>query len=445
MNNPVPPAPGFRIKTLGCRVNQYESESIEAALGAKGWLPAESGRIPALCIVNTCTVTARAAMQSRQAVRHAIRQFPAAAVVVTGCHAQSEPQVFAEIPGVDLIVGNSEKHRLPELISQGFSLNRQKPAIYCSSASLLRELPPTALPIVGGRARPYLKIQDGCGDFCTYCIVPYTRGPSRSLPPARVMEMIAALARQGARETVLTGIHLGRYGMELSPPTSLLSLLNRIDSEDAMERVRLSSIEPKELTDGIIEMAARNERFCPHFHIPLQSGDRGILEKMKRPYTPELFQGLVSRIHDNIADAAIGADVLVGFPGEDAAAFENTCSLLASLPVTYLHVFPFSPRPGTPAARFSGQVPAPVIKDRCRRLRHLSQSKKAAFYQAQTGRQVDVILENRRDPSSGCLKGVSANYLTVLTNGPDHYRNCHVRCRLTGPVLPEGIMGRIVE
>lgn len=445
MNNPAGKAPCFRITTLGCRVNQYESESIEAALQANGWLPEETGRNPAICIVNTCTVTARAAMQSRQAVRHAIRQFPDAAVVVTGCYAQSEPQVFTGVPGVDLIIGNSEKHRLPEIISQACPWNRQKPTVYCSSARLLRDLPPTALPIAGGRARPYLKIQDGCGDFCTYCIVPYTRGPSRSLPPGRVMEMIADLARQGARETVLTGIHLGRYGMELSPPTSLQALLNRIDTEDAMERVRLSSIEPKELSDGIIEMAARNERFCPHFHIPLQSGDGRILEKMKRPYTPELFRALVSRIHDNIADAAIGADVLVGFPGEDAAAFENTCNLLEALPVTYLHVFPFSPRPGTPAARFPGQVPAPVIKDRCRRLRHLSQTKRAQFYQGQVGRQVDVILENRRDPSSGCLKGVSANYLTVLTNGPDDYKNCRVRCRLTGPVHPEGIMGRIVE
>jgi len=435
----------YRIATLGCRVNQYESESIEASLQESGWRPSETDQNTALYIVNTCTVTAKAAMQSRQAVRHAIREFPDAAIVVTGCYAQAEPQVFTEIAGVDFVIGNSEKHRVAAIINQAHPLNQQHPVVFCSGAHLLRELPPTDLPIPSGRARPYLKIQDGCGDFCTYCIVPYTRGPSRSLPPERVMEMMTTLARHGARETVLTGIHLGRYGLDLSPQTSLYELLKRIEAANAIDRVRLSSIEPKELHDDIIQMAALNRRICPHFHIPLQSGDAAILKKMKRPYTPELFKELVSRIHENISEAAIGVDVLVGFPGEDAAAFERTYHLLASLPVAYLHVFPFSPRPGTPASHFTDQVPASAVKSRCSRLRRLSQVKRAEFNQRQLGGVVDVILEERRDPSSGHLKGVSANYLTVLTNGPDDYKNSHVRCRLTGPLHPAGVIGQIIE
>lgn len=437
--------PRYRITTLGCRVNQYESESIAAALQSNGWSRAEKPHRPDLFIVNTCTVTAKAAMQSRQTVRHAIRKYPEAAILVTGCYVQSEPEVFAEIPGVNFIIGNADKHRIPEIIREKYQNRTTTPQIFCNPVNSLRKFAPAPLPKSNCRARPYLKIQDGCEDFCSYCIVPYTRGPSRSLPPDAVMEKIARLSADGAREIVLTGIHLGRYGLDLSPQTSLYDLLQRIDAADAIDRIRLSSIEPPELSGEIIQMAAKHRRICPHFHIPLQSGDKALLEKMKRPYTPELYKALVLSIRENMADAAVGVDVLVGFPGEDEKAFSNTYNFLESLPINYLHVFPFSPRRKTPASRYPDQVPPKTIKERCALLRQLSQTKKTEFYQRQIGQTVEVILEDKRDPSSGGLKGISANYLNVFTNGLNRYKNRQVKCRITGPVLPHGIIGKIVE
>ncbi len=443
MNKPSLATPGYRIVTLGCRVNQYESESIEADLQKTGWQPTKPGVPANLCIVNTCTVTAKAAMQSRQALRHAIRQNPDAVMVVTGCYVQSEPKVFSEIPGVHLIVGNTEKHRIPKIISTFSFLYESPPRLHWQQIHSMKRLPETALPVTDCRARPYLKIQDGCEDFCSYCIVPYTRGPSRSLPPETVLTLMEKLRDQGAKETVLTGIHLGRYGLDLSPGTSLYALLKQIVISPHTCRVRLSSIEPCEISPEIIELVKQRPVICPHFHIPLQSGDEQILKKMKRPYSPALFDELVRAIHENLPHAAIGVDVLVGFPGEDEDAFEHTYTLLASLPIAYLHVFPFSPRPPTPASRFSGQVAAPVIKNRCARLRDLSRAKRHHFYQTQLGRTVDVIIEDRRDPETGRLKAISSNYLTVLTDAPDHYRNMQVNCRLTGPVVSDGILGRI--
>ena len=442
MSKPFAGASGFRAVTLGCRVNQYETESIEAELRISGWVPAQSDQPAALYIINTCTVTGKAAMQSRQAVRHAIRENPEAAIVVTGCGVQAEPDTFSEIPGVHWVIGNADKHRIAEILAGNPLIPDSAPQRRLQRIRGMSRLPETALPAAESRARPYLKIQDGCDDFCSYCIVPHTRGPSRSLPPETVLDSVQKLARQGAKEVVLTGIHLGRYGADLTPQTSLYRLLRRIDAQAGVDRVRLSSIEPGELTPEIIQMAGEHTRICPHFHIPLQSGDAGILQKMKRPYSPALFSELIEQIHENLPDAAIGVDVLAGFPGEDETAFANTYALLAALPITYLHVFPFSPRPPTPASRASGQVPAAVVKERCASLRSLSQAKRSEFYQRQTGRRAAVILEDKRDKETGLLKGISANYLTVLTNAPDHNRNTCISCRLTGPVVAGGIVGK---
>jgi threonylcarbamoyladenosine tRNA methylthiotransferase MtaB len=438
-------APAFAVTTLGCRVNQYESESIAAALAEIGWRPAEAGERADFCIINTCTVTAKAAMQSRQAVRRAVREHGGPVLVATGCAVQVEPGVFEGLEGVHYVVDNTAKHRIHEILENSAGRIPAAPQPYRGKILHMRTLPEPPLPPLGGRARPYLKIQDGCEEFCSYCIVPHTRGPSRSLPPDAAMDRMHELQRNGAKEVVLTGIHLGRYGVDLRPQSSLPDLLERIEREGAMERVRLSSIEPGELSERIIRMAKQNRRLCPHFHIPLQSGDKSVLDRMRRPYSPEFFSALVRFIHREIPDAAVGVDVLAGFPGEDERAFENTCTLLEALPIAYLHVFPFSPRPFTPAARFDGKLPVAVIKERTRRLRGISRAKRGAFYGRQTGRVVEVVLENRRDGASGRLKGVSENYLTVLADASDAYRNTRVWCRLTGPALPQGIAGRVVE
>ncbi|MBT4365092.1 MAG: MiaB/RimO family radical SAM methylthiotransferase, partial [Desulfobacteraceae bacterium] len=271
--------------------------------------------------------------------------------------------------------------------------------------------------------RPFLKIQDGCNSFCTYCIVPYSRGRSRSMPLEEVLNNIKTLDKAGYKETVLTGIHLGCYGLDLTPETSLFKLLDRIDKSTTIERIRLSSIEPHELNNEIIELVAESDKICNHFHVPLQSGSDNILKRMNRPYTSNKFREMILKISKSIPDAAIGVDTLIGFPGETEKEFENTFSLIKELPVTYLHVFPFSPRKGTPAEKYSDRVDTRVVKARCKKMRELGIKKKRAFCEESIGKTHKVLLEEKRDDKTGLLKGITSNYISVLSDGPDCFKN----------------------
>lgn len=336
---------------------------------------------------------------------------------MTGCYAQTEPEKIKPIAGVDCIVGHTDKHNIPELIL----LHGQK-----QTHQIVTEpnenFFPTAIP-ASLRTRPVLKIQDGCNAFCTYCIVPLARGRSRSMPVSTVIKNLDGMHQKNIREVVLSGIHLGCYGHDLSPKTDLYRLLCEIDRCSAVERIRLSSIEPMELSDDIIDLVAGSQRFCHHFHIPMQSGDRSVLKKMNRPYSPEFFCSLVMRIHERIPNAAIGADVLVGFPGEEDLSFEATAALLQELPITYLHVFPFSPRKGTPAAGFPGLPPVAAVKERCSKIRTIGLKKKAAFYQHNRDIIHTVLIENRRDRKTNLLRGMTSNYIPILTEGPENCMN----------------------
>lgn len=435
------------IKTLGCKVNQCESEAILNTLveSDRGFTAGGDG--PAdVVIVNTCTVTRKAAMQSRQAVRRAIRSNPGARIVVTGCHAQIAPEELAAIDGVDLIVGNREKHRIPGQILGEVPVHTGGcTSAACPDIAGVHHF--DAVPGIahGGRTRPFLKIQDGCNDFCTYCIVPHARGRSRSLPMGQALEQIEQLGQLGYREVVLTGIHIGCYGHDLEPATGLYDLLCRIRDDGAIDRVRVSSIEPAELSDDIVGLADSGEdapgRLCPHFHIPLQSGDDGILQRMHRPYSRDYFKGLVQTIIHRLPDAAIGVDTLIGFPGETDDAFENTFELIRSLPVAYLHVFPFSAREGTPAASFKDQIPPPVIKKRCERMRRLGAEKRQGFYSRHAGKTVTVLVEETRDRTNGRLKGLTDNYIPVHFDGPDDLCNTLLAVDIKGIAadgVPEG-------
>lgn len=410
----------FAIITLGCRVNQFESDAIASLLKARGWKKADRGEKADVCIINTCTVTGKASMQSRQAIRAKIREHEGAAVMVTGCYAQTEADEIKKIEGVTHVIGQKEKHLIPdlaenisgmdELISKGGG-----DSFACLVPSFFEE-----------RTRPYLKIQDGCEAFCTYCIVPYARGKSRSMKFDGVLANLMKIKADGAHEAVLTGIHLGIYGHDLEPEANLQNLLAAVAKSENMPRIRLSSIEPKELSPVIVDLVASTDRICRHFHIPLQSGDAGILKRMGRPYTPEYFADLVTSINKKMPDAAIGADILAGFPGETDELFRNTFQLLESLPIAYIHAFPFSPRKGTPAATFSDQVHPDIMKKRCAEIRALGQKKKMEFYQRHTGKTLDMMIENKRDRKTGMLKGISGNYIFMLAEGADGYMNRHV-------------------
>jgi threonylcarbamoyladenosine tRNA methylthiotransferase MtaB len=263
------------------------------------------------------------------------------------------------------------------------------------------------------------------------------------LPVANVLKSIKALSVAGYQEIVLTGIHLGRYGCDLIPATPLRELLDRIDQSKLIQRVRLSSIEPLELADDLIQRVADSPRFCRHFHIPLQSGDDSILKKMKRPYTVDIFRQRVAKIRDQIPDAAIGVDTLIGFPGETDAAFSNTYDFINELPITYLHVFPFSARPGTPAARYPGKVAPDIIKERCEKMRRLGQAKRLHFYRNFIGKTVEILVESTRHAATGLLKGISSNYMPVLVDADDDQINKLVTVKLTDQI-DDALMGSIV-
>jgi threonylcarbamoyladenosine tRNA methylthiotransferase MtaB len=418
----------FTIATLGCKVNRYESEAISEQLAYEGWQPTDRGSKASLCIINSCTVTQKAAMQSRQAARKLIRNHPGALVVVTGCYPQIAPEVFSSMPGVHYVVGNTFKDQIARLAG---SHREHGPGVTLvedlSDPRPFQDLPVTRF---GNRTRPFLKIQDGCDAFCAYCIVPYARGRSRSLKPEIVIKRTRSLKEHGYAEVVICGINVGRYGQDLTPATSLCRLMQLIDASQGVKRLRLSSIEPAELSEELIGQLASSKRICPHLHIPLQSGDDEVLRSMNRPYSSQFYMDLVHHTISVMPDVAIGVDVLVGFPGETEMAFENTCRLIERLPIAYLHVFPFSMQKQTPAAAFRDPVPPEAIKKRCQHVRAIGETKRWKFYEKVIGSTFEVLIEGKRDRATGYLKGLTKNYIPVLVEGDDELMHRVIQTRL---------------
>ncbi len=423
----------FYIESLGCKVNQYESDGIAAQLEAHGFSRAGKGSPADICIVNTCAVTSRAGMQSRQETRKLIREHPDATVIVTGCHAQTDPEQFKKISGVDLIVCHQDKTLIPAYLTREAPEKNlfefRKPEYGKTSRFVGFDR-----PVYGKMTRAYLKIQDGCNQFCTYCIIPYARGASVSMPFDQVMAHVSGLNRQGFKEVILTGIHTGLYGLDLKPETSLTQLVKTLDEKQPVDQIRISSIEPNEITDDLINLARPGHILCDHFHIPLQAGDNGVLSRMKRPYSVEQFSEVIHSIHATLPHAGIGLDVIMGFPGETDEAFENTYKLVAALPVSYLHVFPYSPRKGTPAWHFTPKVPSDTAKKRAALMRELGEQKRKDFIKSNQGRILKGLIQNQRDRRTGMLKAVTTNYLTVLIkNETDAHGN------------PDSLKGQIVN
>ena len=428
----------FRIAvaTLGCKVNQCESAGIAAALSSRGMALVPFAEQADCYIINTCTVTRRTDFQSRQLIRRAIRRNPEAAVLVTGCYAQTAPEEIARIPGVRVIAGNAEKERIPELIGE---MAAGGPRVLVGDIRNEGGFSRLGAAVFPDHTRAFLKIQDGCNAACSYCIVPRARGRSRSLPAQEVAERITALSLAGYREAVLTGIHLGAYGRDLVPAIDLTAVVRRITEERLIGRLRLSSIEPREITDELISLVGSSGTVCRHLHIPLQSGDNGILAAMNRDYDSAFFSGLVEKIRRAVLGIGVGIDVMAGFPGETEAAFFNTLRLVEELPVSYLHVFPYSPRPGTPAAAMPGQVREEEKKRRAEGLRKVGMEKRHAFAGSFIGKPLTVLVEARKDKMTGYPLGFSDNYIPVAVRGGAATANRIVRA------LPESFRnGRLV-
>jgi threonylcarbamoyladenosine tRNA methylthiotransferase MtaB len=414
--------------TLGCKINQYDTNAMASSLEQAGHCIVERPSEADVAVINTCTVTGRTDYKGRQLIRKAIHQNPSAVIIATGCYAQVQAERIAGIPGVDYVLGNMEKPNIASWVSHGEK--QGVPRVQTGGISEVRSLGRESLDVHSGTTRAFLKIQDGCNHRCSYCIIPRARGRSRSLPLSHVKEKVELLVEKGFQEVVLCGIHLGVYGQDLEPAASLLDLLGDLEEETEIPRIRISSIEPNELTDELLDLFSNSRRLCPHFHLPLQSGDPDVLKAMNRPYGPDDFTSLVNRIREAMPDAAIGVDVIAGFPGEEDAAFQNTLRLLENLPVTYFHVFPFSPRPGTAAARLPDRVLPDQIQSRAKALRKVGMRKRIGFYKRFLHWEQEVLVETKRDSKTGMLKGVSRSYIPVLFEGPDSLQRMLVQVRI---------------
>jgi threonylcarbamoyladenosine tRNA methylthiotransferase MtaB len=398
----------FRIQNFGCRATQADGAALEGMLRRQGLAEAGQNRDADLVILNTCTVTAEADNDARQAARRVHRENPQARILVTGCYAQRAPQDLASLPGVEWVVGNSHKARIGELIQKAPYHGQVTVGDIFEQQQFLSAPVEDAL---GDRTRPNLKIQDGCNNRCAFCVIPSVRGRSRSAQPDDVVAQVRQLAAR-YKEVVLSGINLGRWGRDLAGRTRLADLVRRLLDETDVRRLRLSSVEPMDFSDDLLRLMAESGRIARHVHAPLQSGSDRTLRRMRRKYRPRHYEDRIRSARLLMPDAAIGADVMVGFPGETEEEFEESRRFIESLPFTYLHVFTYSERPGTESAGAAGAVPMPVRKERNRVLRELAAARNLDFRRAMLGRTLSAVTLEQAGAA------LTENYLKVRLAAP---------------------------
>jgi threonylcarbamoyladenosine tRNA methylthiotransferase MtaB len=478
---------GYFVENFGCRATQADGAALERQFEERGLARAATSDQASVVVLNTCTVTASADRDARAAIRRVRRQNPEARIVVTGCYAQRAPGEIAALAGVDLVIGNSHKHQLAEIalpelfrekkphadfiplsfLAQGGELRTENP-IFVSDIFAHTELLAAPVFDTSGdsheslRTRPNLKVQDGCDNRCSFCVIPYVRGQSRSLELDRILREVNGLVDSGYREVVISGINLGRWGRDLAvssqlsalsesserpyePPMTndqrLGSLIRAILSETALEKLRISSVEPMDWTDELISLVASSPRIAKHAHVPMQSGSDAVLRRMHRKYRPWHYREKIEKIRAAMPIAAIGADVMVGFPRETDAEFEDTRRMIEELPLTYLHVFTYSARPGTPAAAMRNQVPVHEARERNRILRELAAEKKLAFMRGFVGRELDAITLNvvGSDAGGEFTEALTDNYLKLRLRGR-HGANQWMGARI-GDVVDGALVG----
>ena len=422
------PVPGFYVENFGCRATQADGAAIERQLEDRGLGRALSPSHADIVVLNTCTVTASADHDARAAIRRLHRENPACKILVTGCYAQRAPQEISAIPGVTWVVGNSHKHVIGEVACResGFvslaalapTAQNPEPRAQSLVADIFAHTELLAAPVFGAGAdktRPNLKVQDGCDNRCSFCVIPSVRGHSRSMPLGQVLAQIDSLVGAGYREVVISGINLGRWGRDFPKPQKFVTLVRAILERTSLEKLRISSVEPMDWSDELIALVAESPRVAKHAHVPMQSGSDAVLRRMYRKYRPWHYADKLNQIRRAMPAAAIGADVMVGFPAETDAEFEETRRLVEELPFTYLHVFTYSSRPGTRSATMRDQVPAPIMKERNRILRELAGRKKNEFMRSFVGRAVDAITLHSGDGKS--TEALTDNYLKLRIPG----------------------------
>lgn len=393
--------------TIGCKLNFAETSTISEEFKKRGFEIVEFGEPADVCVINTCSVTENADRDCRRIVRKALKVSPNAFIIVTGCYAQLRPDEIAKIEGVDLILGSNEKFKIFDFVGD-FHKNYHA-QIFVSPISEISEFHIASSTPTSDRTRAFLKVQDGCDYNCSYCTIPLARGESRSPEVNIILEKAKTLAQLGYKEIVLSGVNVGDYGRKIG--TNLFELVKELEKIDGIERIRISSIEPNLLTEEMIDYFISSEKICNHFHIPLQSGSDEILRKMRRRYNSELYRRRIEYIKSKDPDACIGADVIVGFPGESEKHFETTYNFISDLPISYLHVFTYSERPNTDAVNLLGKVPIEERHKRSEMLRNLGLRKKMAFYRQMVGKEFDVLWES--EVKDGKMFGFTRNYVKV--------------------------------
>ncbi len=456
----------FYIENFGCRATQADGAALESQFLERGLERARAARDAEIVVLNTCTVTEGADKDARASIRRVRRENPDCRILVTGCYAQRAPEELAALPGVTWVVGNSHKHRAAEIATSPDSSSRGFVPLAQLSGNVLAGDSPNnifvgdifahtellAAPVLEAaneRTRPNLKVQDGCDNRCSFCVIPYVRGQSRSLPLERVLTEVRSLVSAGYREVVISGINLGRWGRDLQgsrqhsavsiQPTGhrFEELVLAILQETSLEKLRISSVEPMDWSDELIELMAKSSRIAKHAHVPLQSASDAVLRRMHRKYRPWHYREKITKIRNAMPSAAIGADVMVGFPGETELEFAETQRMIEDLPFTYLHVFTYSPRPGTPAATHINQVPVAVARDRNQVLREIAAAKRTSFMRAQMGRVVEAITLRSGDDES--TEALTDNYLKMKIHGRlESNRWVEVRVQQAGVDVLEG-------
>jgi threonylcarbamoyladenosine tRNA methylthiotransferase MtaB len=423
--------------TLGCKLNTSDTERLKSQFYRNGFRIVGFDSPSNLYVINTCTVTGRADAGSRQVIRQAVRRKgEKGLVVVTGCYAQRDPETLASVSGVDLVLGQREKSNLFQYVEERLDQDGISEKIIVSDNPDVLEFIDFDTKIAVGtyrntplRTRATLKIQDGCDESCTFCIIPKVRGRNRSRPLREILDEAQRCVDVGYREVALTGVNTGLYGEELDKSLGLLDVVKGLEKISGLRRIRLNSMEPRCVTDELVDFAANSEKVCRHFHIPLQSGDDGVLKRMGRRYRTGYYKELIEKIDRKIPGVCFGADVMVGFPGEEEDQFQNTVRLIKDLPITYLHVFSYSEREGTPALRLEGRVHSRVKGERSRRLRGLSKNSREDFHRKFIHRQVEVLVEGRE--ADGLYSGLTDNYIRVRFVGEKAWVNKIIPVRIT--------------
>lgn len=413
--------------TLGCKVNQYETEAMIEAFEAAGYETVEYEEYADVYIINTCTVTNMGERKSRQIIRRALDSNHDAFIAVVGCYSQIAPEKAIEMPGVRLVVGTNERARIVELVE--YAMDKEEKMNMVSDIMEVREFEEMSIKNYKSRTRAFLKIQEGCDQYCSYCIIPYARGHIRSRKPEGIIDEVKMLAQNGFKEIVLTGIHVASYGRDLGG-TSLIDIIERVHQTDGIERIRMSSVEPKTLSDDFVTRLSKLPKICRHFHLSLQSGCDETLKRMNRKYTTEEYYQVVSNIRETFTDAAITTDLIVGFPGETIDEFQCTVDFVKKIGFSSMHVFKYSPREGTLAAKYKEQI-APQEKDRRSRIiTEIARESEAAFKNEFLNKKVNVLFEHKVEENGNAYEGLTDNYIRVIAQSTDDIKGKIISVKL---------------